>query len=86
MKEPDLQYIFIYVCIFQKIGVWPTLDEESKFAQSNDLKFVERLRKNFPKGHLYNSLLTFARGERAEFGVKHFAGAVRILINTLFRL
>uniref|UniRef100_A0A8W8N3N0 Myosin motor domain-containing protein n=1 Tax=Magallana gigas TaxID=29159 RepID=A0A8W8N3N0_MAGGI len=59
-----------------KIGIWPSLDEESKFRQGTDSKFVERLKKNFPKGHAYNPLLTFARGDRIGFGVKHFAGAV----------
>ncbi|XP_065940998.1 chitin synthase chs-2 isoform X2 [Magallana gigas] len=59
-----------------KIGIWPSLDEESKFQQGTDSKFVERLKKNFPKGHAYSPLLTFARGDRIGFGVKHFAGAV----------
>ncbi|XP_048727151.2 uncharacterized protein LOC125645600 isoform X7 [Ostrea edulis] len=59
-----------------QIGIWPCLDEESKFAQGTDLKFVERLKKNFKKEHALHSLLTFPRGDRAEFGVKHFAGVV----------
>ncbi|XP_062568549.1 myosin-IIIb-like [Saccostrea cucullata] len=58
------------------IGIWPCLDEESKFAQGTDLKFVERLKKTFNKSHALHNLLTFPRGERAEFGVKHFAGVV----------
>lgn len=81
MNDGKSEMIIFLSILLQKKGIWPSLDEESKFQLGTDFNFVKRLKDNFPKGHACYPLLTFARGDRIGFGVKHFAGAVSDFVN-----
>lgn len=81
MNDGKSEMKFFLSILLQKKGIWPSLDEESKFQLGTDFNFVKRLKDNFPKGHACYPLLTFAPGDRIEFSVKHFAGAVRYISN-----
>ena len=55
------------------VGVFAILDETTRFQQGTDMSFVHQLNKKYNGNRLY----TKAKGDRPEFGIKHFAAQVR---------
>ncbi|XP_060077330.1 uncharacterized protein LOC132556893 [Ylistrum balloti] len=53
-------------------GVLPLLDEESKLGQGSNEGFVKKLKDNYETHECFTS----SPQERAEFGIRHFAGQV----------
>jgi myosin heavy subunit len=55
------------------MGLFATLDDESRMPGGSDMGFIDKLTKTFP------SLPDFkrSRGQQLEFMIQHFAGQVR---------
>ncbi|KAK3106529.1 hypothetical protein FSP39_022019, partial [Pinctada imbricata] len=66
---------FEQMSINPRNGIFASLDEISKLQQGNDMMFVQKVMNNVRDKPLKH-YLTFPKGERAEFCVKHFAGQV----------
>ena len=58
------------------VGVFHLLDDESNFPKASDLSFLEKCHYN----HALNELYSRPRMSSMEFGVKHYAGQVRVHI------
>ena len=56
-----------------KGGILAILDETTRFQQGTDVSFVHQLNEKYAGNELY----TKAKGDRPEFGIKHFAAQVR---------
>ena len=54
------------------MGILDILDETTRFQQGSDLSFVQQLNGKYESSSLY----TKAKGDRPEFGIKHFAAQV----------
>ena len=51
------------------------LDETTRYQQGSDMFFVQQLNGNYGESPLY----TKAKGDRPEFGIKHFAAQVKYI-------
>ena len=65
-----------------KRGVLAILDETTRFQQGSDMSFIQQLNKNYGGNQLY----TKAKGDRPEFGIRHFAAQVMLLTDNFVKL